>query len=155
MQSSGYWGYQTKGCGLFFPVGYYPLNHLNIGESESTEGHGLPRGELPGCANYLNGIVTAYCFHLVHYSAYMILHCVLRQIQVCRDFLIRQSACYKPDELELPRSEGLRFAILQMRWLEFLRSLFAQMLNQGHAKARGTSGFATDSGTHRRDDLRS
>ena len=84
----------------------------------------------------------------------MILHRELRQIQSRRDFLIRQAVSYKPDELELPRSEGLPIAILRKRWLAFLRFLFAQVLNQSHAKAGGTSGFAADSGTHRGDDLR-
>src|SRR5208283_3267755 len=84
----------------------------------------------------------------------MILHRELRQIQICRDFFIRQAVGHKPDKLELPRGEGLPIAILRKRWLAFLRSLFAQMLNQSHAKAGGTSGFAADSGTHRGDDLR-
>ena len=93
-------------------------------------------------------------FHLTHHSADMILHCELRQIQICGDFFIRQTVSHKPEELELPRSEGLPIAILRMRWLKFLRAPFAQILNQSHAKAGGTSGFAADSGTHRRDDLR-
>jgi hypothetical protein len=84
----------------------------------------------------------------------MILHCKLRQIQRRCDFFIRQAVGHKPDELELPGSEDLPIAILRKRWLAFLRSLFAQMPNQRHAKTRGTSGFAADSGTHRRDDLR-
>src|SRR5208337_2382611 len=84
----------------------------------------------------------------------MILHRELRQIQRRRDFFIGQAVGHKADELELPRSEGLPIAILRKRWRGFLLSLFAQMLNQSHAKARGTSGFAADSGTHRRDDLR-
>jgi hypothetical protein len=41
---------------------------LNWGD-ESTKGRGLQRGELPGCTNQLNGVGTACCFHLSHYSA--------------------------------------------------------------------------------------
>jgi len=122
--------------------------------NESSKGCGLGRGELPGGTNQVNGIVAACRVHLPHDPADMTLHSELRQIQVCRDFFIRHAVGHKPDELELPGSEGLAIGIPRMRWREFLRFLFAQVLNQSHTKARGTSGFPTDRGTHGRDDLR-
>jgi hypothetical protein len=128
-------------------------DYRNIVADELSKGCGLWRGELPGGTNQVNGVVTVRRFHLSHDSAYMILHCELGQIQVCCDFLIRQAVSHQPDELELPWSEGLLIVNLRMRWLEFLQSLIAQMSNQRHAKARRTSGFAADCGTHRGDDL--
>ena len=83
----------------------------------------------------------------------MILHCERRQIESCRDFLIRESAGYKPDELELPGSEGLPIATLRIICFAAFLSLLAEVLNQAHAKAWGARGFAAPSCANRRDDL--
>ena len=120
---------------------------------EPSKGRGLGRGELSRGANQLDGVGTACGINLPHDAPQMILHRELRYIESGRDFLICHALGYKTNELQLPWSEDFPIATLPIRHHGFLVTLFAQMANQVHAKARGAGGFAADSGIHSRDNL--
>jgi hypothetical protein len=86
------------------------------------------------CADHIYRFVAIICANLFHDAAHMILHCELRQIQVCRNLFIAHTPCDKIHQFELPVGQQTLCTTLLAGNLCPLPIFARQMLNESHAE---------------------